>query len=510
MLRSFLAPASHGQVVLRREILSHIGIGANGILYGALYPEERALILSSIPPSSWQNAYKVIIHTEDLFGSLAKAANAIATLNINTISSWASTESHDGHLCSTSIVVIDNKTMADNGGLEGTTEQLITLLGDRRSKLRTFGKDRLLSVRVTPLLILRAYQKELTEATFFTVEITDHFLRLHPQSSTAMNSPWKRLLQASLISNSSACILTPDTEEAFLRVTAVPESARLYSLSFLLSIQSNNRSFAGYWTNALNLLAHWKYSIYVAHNLLTKKSEVPPIEQAEFRFVVDYGSSDDIGTPQGELEEIWRNRLNESFGALAGGRSDTASITALRLSRPRGAGVPCFFATNAKPKSGVASDTAIKLCRKLEGFGFKPVNVDFARGNMALEPQVTRLVEACRFMVVLNCPEERLRIDDNKYRVSEWVLFEEVLMAAHHGEILSVRFADVRRPAYRQGFVEIEIPETGITEEKLEDFGDRLQNWTPLMFVLDADNVHAPEIPEDILAKDLVAYYSGR
>jgi hypothetical protein len=511
MLRSFLAPASNGQIILRREILSHLGITANGILYGALYPEERTFICSPIPFSSWVNAYKVIIHTEHMFGSLAKAANAVSSLNMNIISSWASTESHKGHLCSTSIVIIDEKSLQKNGGLPGQTKKLIKLLDDRRTQLHIFNEDRLLSVRLSPLSILHAYYEELRETEPLIVEISNHTLRFNSTVNNPKKSPWRMLLQATGIANSSTCILTTDTEEAFLRITVVPESARLLSLSFQLLVQSATHSFAGYWTNALNLLAQHKYSIYIAHNLLIKKSDnTLPSEEAEFRFIVDNGESGDITTPIGELQDQWFNRLNSSFELFAKKSSDLKKITTLRLSRPNGIGVLCFFATNAKPRSGVSSDTAIQLCRKLEGCGFKPVNVDFARGNINLADQVVKLVESCRFMVILDCPEERLKVNENEYRVSEWVLFEEVLMSANRHEILRVRFNNVKSPVYRQGFTEVVIPETGITDDQLEDFGERILRWTPLMWLLDADNVNSSDIPVEILAKDLVSYYTGK
>jgi hypothetical protein len=509
MLKSFIAEVVKGQIILKKEILGHLGIGSNGRMYGALNTQEKSVVLSPIPPKYWENAYKIIVHTSNQPGSYAAAANAIAKLKLNTISSWASTESKEGHLCTTSIVVGDNKNLSKIGSEVMISDKIKDLMRDKLSDLNTFNSN-LFSIRVTPLSILSAYRKELGNAKFHSIEIDDNYLLLNQKQKNNINSLWHELLAAGGISRSSTCILSPDTEEAFLRVIVVPESARLYHLSFLLSIKSSNKSFEGYWQNALNLIAQHEYSIYMAHNLLTKKSEKPAVEESEFHFVLDCCLNNDIKLSQDELRKEWQLRFEKSFHKLAKSRHGQVKVLKLRLSQPKGIGVPCFFATNAKAEDAVNSKTALKICKILEGHGFKPVNVDIAKGSEVLAPQVISLVETCRFMVVLNCPEERLKISNDLYRVSEWVLFEEALMTAQKGEIIRLRFENVIPPSSRKGYVEAVLLNSGFTYDVEQDFINRLERWTKTRYRIDDDNINAVEIPDDILDRDLAAYFGGR
>lgn len=514
MLRSYVTYANRGRLILSREVLGQLGIGPNGFLYGAFFPPESTIVLSPIPPSSWEHAYKIIIHTHYSPGSLAKAAEAVAELKLDTISSWASTESHYGHLCSTSIVLADTDILVQHGGPDGLRDELKKRIARKLSDLPTFVEGMLEPVRVTKLSILETYAKQLIDAEFFRVNVHEHTLNLGTRESLAgpaADSLWSKLCEANDTQHISACILTPDTEEAFLRVSAIAESARLCSLSFHLTIKSEAGSFAGYWKHALDLLAARRYSVYVARNLLIEKQEKPHIEEAEFHFVVDRRSSQDSGARLQDLEQLWLARFQKSFGAVADERGDEAVVDKLRVSRPRGVGIPCFFASNAKPHDGRGSETAARLCRHLEGEGFRPVNIDLARGGESLRDQVRELVLACSIMVVLHCPEDKLKRADGKHNISEWVVFEEGLMAAkENSEIIRFRFDSVRPPVFGGGFMELELDENGLTEAKLQDFSDRLERWKVSMYQLDSDNLSSADISAHHWERDLVAYYGGK
>lgn len=513
MLRSYVAFAARGDVVLRQEIISQLGIGPNGLLYGVLHPPETALVLSQIPPACWQHALKIIIHTHSRPGSLAAAARAIAQAECDTISSWASTESFYGHLCSTSIVVPLNATACrfeTPAALEG---ELMDSLKDHLSDLPTFGATSLRPVRVTPLSILSTYGRELAAADYQIVEISQHSLRLG--ASRALDSKpsptlWEQLLQASDSQEVSACILTPDTEEAFLRVCAIPENARLTRISYRMRIDADKSSFAGYWQRALQTLRDHKHSVFVANNLLISKRDEPRTEEAEFHFLTDRRNSSDTGLSLHDLRAAWHDRFRDALGALARERQGLLEGET-RVTRPRGVGVPCFIATNAKPGDGVGAHAAYELCRTLEGHGFKPVNVDIAAGGEGLQEQVKELIAACRFMVVLHCPEgKHLRESEGLCGLSDWVIFEEVAMLQKGGELIRYRFANVRGASFNRGYLEKQIPETGITPSIIEDFAERIERWMRLMYDLRSDNVHAADIPGKHLERDLVSYYGGR
>jgi hypothetical protein len=514
MLRSYVSFASRGEVVLRREIAGQLGVGPEGVLYGALCPAETSLVLSQLPPPFWFNAMKVIVHTHSRPGSMATVADAIAKLELSTISSWASTESLEGHLCFTSIVVPSRPEVQISA--DAISSRLSCQLGSATSDLAHFTNGELQLIRVTPLAILRAYANAMKESDYHRIEIAHHSLRLGASRSTHTNEGmctlWEKLLTASEIPTASACILTPDTEESLLRICAVSENARLARIAFRVSIEADGpTSFAGYWTAALEELKAYKHSVFIAHNLLLAKTDAPHSETAEFHFVTDRRLSPDKGVPPADLGPIWEKRFLARLQSLACERGHTISGAHARVTRPRGVGVPCFVASNAKPGSGVGATTAVWVCRTLEGHGFKPVNIHVASGAPGLQQQVLDLVGACRFMIVLHCPEERLEdAATGLHGISDWVQFEEALMSRQGGEIIRMRFSNVRSPAYTPNYIMCEIPESGMEDRHKEEFVERLEQWFALMYEQYSENVYAADIPAKILDRDLVAYYGGR
>ncbi len=514
MLKSYVSFAARGDVVLQREIMTQLGIGPNGILYGALSPSENCLILSPIPPTYWKKALKIIIHTYHLPGSLAVAASAVAGLGMDTISSWASSESSEGHACFTSIVIF-NPAEELPKDLSIIASKLTKAIGDSISDLPIFSESKLLKVRVTPLSFLDTYGSELKDANFHKVAVEDHSLRLgksKPLEGSNEYTLWQQILTANQGSLASSCILTPDTEEAFLRISIVKESARLIRLAFRVKIQNDNSSFAGYWKEALEIVKGYNYNVFTAHNLLISKEESPSSEEAEFHFITDRWNSSDKGIPFSDLQKIWLHRIESRLVEFAKKRKATLGIEGMKVTRPKGVGVPCFFACNAKYKDGVGAEAAVHLCRLLEGHGFKPVNIDLASGGVGLQEQVRKLVLSCSFMIVLHCPEEKLKDpNSDEYTPSDWVIFEESVMLGAAGKIIRLRFEKVRSPSFTAGYVETTIPMTGITDHILEDFTDRLDRWVALMYEFNNENVFSQNVIEDKdLERDLVVYYGGR
>jgi len=326
------------------------------------------------------------------------------------------------------------------------------------------------------------------------------------------NSLWSKLVQSTDGESISACILTPDTEEAFLRICAISEKSKLCRISFHLSIINKKKttSFTGYWQVAIALLAKYKYSIYLAHNLLIDKREKPDQEEAEFHFIVDRGKSNDKGERLEDLSMIWKNRLSDEFNSFGKSKGALTTIKQIRVTRPKGVGAPCFFASNAKPGDGIGSKTAEELCRMLEGHGFIPVNIDVAEGGRSLRDQVRDLINFCHFMVVLHSPEDKLIRKDGSYGISDWVAFEEGVMSSQYGEIIRIRFYKISEPSFEKGFIERIIPDSGLEDSDREDFKKRLKKWETMIFDMQNENISAKEIPSQYLDRDLVQYYGGR
>ena len=258
-------------------------------------------------------------------------------------------------------------------------------------------------------------------------------------------------------------------------------------------------------------MKEYNHNVYIAHNLLISKNDELGTEEAEFYFIVDRRKSTDKGVPLNELRETWHSRLQERLQRFSQARQATIEIEALKINRPRGVGVPCFFACNAKQKDGIGARTAVQICRMLEGHGFKPVNIDIAAGGEGLQEQVKDLIAACRFMVILHCPEEGLKdIQKESYHPSHWVMFEESVMLGKKGNIIRFRFDKVMKPSFWHGFVEREIPMNGANDDLLADFGERLERWSVLTYEQNDENINAPGIEDKHLERDLVFYYGGR
>ncbi len=326
----------------------------------------------------------------------------------------------------------------------------------------------------------------------------------------ADTSIWKELLAASDdLTTATACILTPDTEEAFVRVALIPQPARLYKIQFRIRIETTSREFQGYWEHALYTLAALKYSVYTAHNLMIKIGANS--EEAEFTFIADANVSPHVGTPVSELSKKLEGCIKKSFDEFAKERRGTVRIGDVRVTRPRGVGVPCFIATNAKPSDVKSAEVAVWLCRCLERHGFRPVNVDVARGGVGLREQVKELVAACNFMVVLHCPEEKLKLADpgGRFGHSPWVIHEEAMMFNKGGEILSLRFENIVEPAYQPGFVSVPIGLNGLDDESRLNIERRIERWTISKHQFDGEEYLGPDIPAEVIERDLVRYYSG-
>lgn len=514
MLRSYTASAAGGRVVLRREVLSELGIGQNAVLYGAFCPPEGTAILSPIPPDYWDRAHKIIVHCKQTPGSLAAVAAAVAELDIGVVASWASNESASSHLSCTFVVVIDPGLLKSLGGQDGLHSSLRKTLKSRLSDLPQFlGEAGALSqIRITPLAFLSAYHRQLAEAEWHRVHVEGHSLDLDKTTDHLMNrrgraTLWQTLLNACQCQSVSACILSCDTEEALLRVAPIMSTARLCQIELRLTVTSDDGEFPGYWQSALDAIAAQGCPVYIAQNLLISKTREPPSEKARFSFTVDVRDNADAGRSLQELRKEWTARFEKRFAKLAQKRTDRCELDEVRISRPHGVGVPCFLATNAK-RGGIEARVAVAICKLLEGHGFKPVSVEIAANKAGLREEVCSLVKACHFMVVLHCPERKLVKPDRSYGVSQWVAFEEGLMQAHGGHVLTLLFENVSPPDYSDRvwvqFPHLETDAEGLDARTIDEISARLMKWeTPMM------RYESSIIDEEITDRDLVAYYGN-
>lgn len=370
-------------------------------------------------------------------------------------------------------------------------------------------------IRITPLSILKTYKKVLSTReiqNFQKIKISKYSLCLN--ENNAPHSLWKQLLNYIQCKDAATCILTPDTEEAFVRISAIPKTSNLCRLSFTISIESHKEAFAGYWMKILEIIANENYNVFSGHNLMIEKTQDPHIEKAEFSFLLDKGDASDIGSFS-EIKVSWENRLNKILKEFSLERGDQVSISKLVFNRPRGVGIPCFFSCNAKSNNGIGSKVAAEICRRLEGEGFRPVNIDVSNGKDVLRTQVQTLMKACYLMIILNCPEDKLKRVDGQYGISDWVAFEEGLMAAQGGTIMRFRFANVAQPWHTVGhppeFIINENPNDIEIEEMCNQLSIRLKRWMLNWRNSDQDeHFNIQNLPDEDFGRDLVAHYGGR
>lgn len=621
MLHSYECQVAGGHITLTRQILDQLGIGPDGVLYGAFHQHECSLIVSPIPPESWDKAFKVIVHTAHRPGSFATAIKAISARDdLDITSSWASSESLHGHLSTTSTVALSPK--GDDVGVSDSDpreladtikENILRQLSDAGSEIALSdldkyghdygnqGLDRVLVTHLKPLAVYHNQLKVITQERFYRFNVKGYLLNLtkaaaidynghdlseneNPDTQNASCSSssertdreelWRRLQKASDAHNTRLCLVTPHPGEAFMRINLMPSHSRLCRILFEISILSRDKQFGGYWREALEVLKDLNCSVYRAENLIVEKTlgkcvdvddsdvqgerQAPSMapyhsdrkkvahERAKLDFLIDYSKSNLVGKELKEIENDLHSVFQNKFEQLAA-RNDPDDSVSLpkRVSAKeiRGAGVLCFLATNAKPRRGkidraqekdrlktdaafrnsvLGRDVAVELCNLLEVNGFKAVNIDLAQGGIGLQQQVRDLIHACPFMVVLHCPEDRLKLsreaindmvsrhplpsvrsvsqtaslsedtaarpdysEDTEREIdessasdkgvsccgaSEWVLFEEAMMLSRRNiDILRIRFDNIKQPSPELGYIDIVISDSDIVQIEGDD-----------------------------------------
>lgn len=464
MRSSYIIPI-HGKVItLPRDLQEQLGIGKDCFLYAKI--GDRHAVISSIPPTSWAKAYRLVIHIAERPGTLAKVANVLSEMGINFLASWAVATSSSGEGCLTAVVELPESLV--NQGVAEIRDLLQTKLSreDLLSPSDTFTEiGGLQHVHLLPLAVLAALGSR-SQPENYELHVTDWALDLSRSNHHKGYSLYDQLLK--LIKHGptpTRALLTPDTEERYFRVSLLPPNASFYLLSFTLTVKSEQGKFSGYFQKALEVISKHNLNMYSARNHLIKKTIQNGSQQQEvasLAFVVD---TSDAG-PEPRNSERFRKSLHRDFvshlsehaklhDAVVTIPSSQFYYTIYEVSWPR-----CFLATNVKD-SEIYRQIAGKLFRELVALGLHPVNVDVTMRETVLE-DVTLLLNACPLLISLHVPEEKNRLKTGRgrsekspsYAPSDWVIFEESYMRGLGRKVFRMRDELVREPSFVPGIRE--------------------------------------------------------
>ena len=479
MRNSYIVPIRDGKVVLLREVIDQLNIAAECLLYAVSLREERSAVVSTIPPSTWDRAYRLIIYTASKYGSLSRTMRVLHEMGVNLLTSWSAATSPAGELCVTSIVdlPIEHYTSRLETFRESLEERLAKD-GVLASSDVFEGKDSLQRVHLSWLAVLAALGRQHIK--------TDNAHRLQVEEWTLDLDGRSGGTQASVMDElqafqrhhgerpARAVLITPDTEERYFRIALLPAATEFRRVSFSVTIDSETAKFGGFFQAAQNVLATRRLNVYSAGNVLTWKSpaeEMTKRETAEFSFVVDVREGgqevlhDDLCSAA--LTQAMEEALNEHAGAVGAKVSfdeRAVLVTRVEQGQPR-----CFFATNAKRQMSTFKHAWSVYCQ-LKALGLRPVNVEIATRPILLH-EVQDLLRASPILVSLHLPEEKNTLavnaergDGRNHAASDWVLFEEAFMHGLGRQVFRLRHEYVRPPAYAAG-----TPEREFTDHTLQD-----------------------------------------
>lgn len=480
---SYFVPIIGSNIPIVREILSELGIRNESQLYAVkmIGEENLTLALSIIPPRVWNRTFRLTVYLSRKEGSLWKAAEILSDLNINLIASWAAATTALGEGCWTSVVELPldliKKSTFD---IQKTITELMNNAGIlSESKEFETGINR---VYLSQSKILDNL-KEFTRRTLYTGYIVKNsmdLLKFRDQKGINLFSTIQREFARRGRQIPTCCLITPDTEERYIRLAFLSNTVHLVQIELHCEIASKKGMFKGYYGAALKALSHLRCVVYSADNFLLAKidrqndEEEINIEKPVFVFTVDIARA--------ELSEDPSERENEIFNAMRKYLKEHANNSDGEISFKEPFKVRevdtiyqrCFFATNAKMKE-YGIEFARDLILHLRGLRLNPVNVDVTKTKARFPIEDAKLLlEACPMVISLHLPiGGNALIKENAtdcvtHCPSDWVLFEEIYALALGKSVFRLRHKKVRAPKYSLGIREFEFDEKDFQEKRDE------------------------------------------
>ncbi|HWM93303.1 MAG TPA: hypothetical protein VN493_21250 [Thermoanaerobaculia bacterium] len=528
MRSSYIVPIHKGIITLPRDLQEQMSIGKDCLLYGRI--ADSSGVVSSIPPTSWNRAYRLIIHTAESPGTLAKVARILSEMGINFLISWSAAISTLGEGCLTSVVELPEDLASRPASEVQSLIQKSLLEEEEKDNARILsrsslfeGEGRLDPVHLTPLGVLSAVSSRAKDKVY-ELNVRDWSLDLRRKTNGDKFSIYdslKRFSHGTRALPPTRALLTPDTEERYFRVSFLPPETSLHFIEFTINVSSKSGSFSGFFQKALEVLAYYELNVYSARNVLLSKSVRSADDQEEmarFSFIVDVNgglveASDPVGFRR-LLQKTMRAELEthaEKHDATVRVQGEGFTYSLYESSWPR-----CFLATNAKESH---LDFACKLHRELVALGLNPVNVDITMTHAVVE-DVTLLLRSCPLLISLHLPDGRneleadreepgRRSDKEKYAPSDWVVFEESFMRGLGKRIFRMRHETVREPAFSPGTREYVFRDATFSKEvrQLAEAVRRHMTTSNWQKNLEASAEAARQLDPALLQRDLEAEY---
>jgi hypothetical protein len=347
------------------------------------------------------------------------------------------------------------------------------------------GADCLSALRITKLRVLAKLGSLYSGGAQFKVELDNACLNL--ENATDLDGHKYTLIPPASHQFGNHALITPDTEERYLRLAILPRwSYKRIHLG--LKIKSSREEFTGYYEKALEALAGESLNIFSSNNtLVSKVFDTAPsgqprlVEEARFSFLINSTHSAPLvgEDAKGRLQRIISTKLR----AFASDHEAEIDIpeSEWRVDDLWQLDIPVFLATNAKPSlDDKWRLMALRVIRILKERGLHPVNVEISSDN-GLNKEIESLVKICPLMVSLYLPEKGLMLahpDDKtgrRYAPSDYTMFEESLARTLDTQILCLRHDEVFRQRYLGDMVDYEFNEASM-DSKFLSFEDALDS----------------------------------
>lgn len=464
MRTSYILRTWNQKLTLLPEILAQLNIERKCVLHAVRElddPEFPSAIVSPIPVDSWHRAHRIVFYTAAEPGSVARATRALSDMEINILSASAAAFSPRGETCLTVLAELPERLLHAKDRLRKMLEDRLTK-ENCLSHSRLFHRKReesLRRVRVVKMRVLSHLARLYAAQGSCFVDVEDWTINLRSVRDGEGRSTSLFRLQNDFESRpKSLMLLTPDTEERFVRLAPMKEGAyRVFS--FASKLTSPVSKFSGYFEQAVKVLADHNVNVYAAKTVVTSKAQKS--EEAKFTITADLNGSKLEYKKEGEISEQVRADTVTAFRerATSLNRRNTSRVDDFRMKYLFHEAPLVFVATNAKPK-GIDRKyikMAIRLVRMLKQLGLQPVNVDISTGR-SLRQEVDGLLRLCPLMVSLYLPEGpnllgtgrrgKSGADTKVYAPSDYTMYEEAFMCAKKRILMRLRHKQVFGPRY--------------------------------------------------------------
>lgn len=524
---SHFIPLRGKRIDIIREILSELGIRNECQLYAITLTDERhpTVILSAIPPQAWPSTYKLTVNLASGEGTFAEAVATISDMGINILASSTAATTTEGEGCWTATVQMQGQhTEEAVRKIKGDIEECL----NSKSLLSSssfYGSD-LELVRLTPLKVLHRIHSLSASRNEYVGHVKNYFIDFGEFRDKNNANLYDRFIGRHYTDRAErapdCCLVTPDTEERYLRITFLPYHAEMLLVSMRIEISSPNRQFSGYFGSVLRSIKSLRLNLYSSDNFLLEKSnsvDETGREVATFAFSVDARRAELPTEKQLRKQQIYE-KVNKDLGALAETKEPKPAIELpeefFNVSDVPSIFPRCFLATNAR-NNDESGKYAMKVIEALRSLRLQPVNTDITKMRTIGE-DVNPLLKACPFVVSLHfpvsdnqllTPEGGPTLPADTHTPSDWVLYEETYAMALGKRVYRMRHRAVRQPRYKGQDREFVFTQSTFQNElgHLLDAIEAFQTMGEYALAVRASDEIAAMIPPALLIRDLDGAY---